>query len=361
MTQFSETITYDIDCPKGDGGKVIKVGVRNGHQRYQCKTCKTKFRDPSISKGKQYPIKQVGAALGWYFDGLSYREVARQLKNTFDIPAPTENTIYQWVQAYSDEAVREAKDVKAHTGPEWVADETDVTIDGEHHWLWLVMDSKTRYILAALLTHRRDARQAAKVMRMAKDAAANLPKRIRTDRMKSYPSAIKKVFDGKVEHVQTDGLAAVVNNNLIERLNGTVKERDKVFRGFKRLDSAQQYVDGWVLDYNFFRPHLALANGKDTPASRAKANPPFLSWEGVARTMDAVGKVPKATRPKDTPGFKPKKKLGRRRTIPRGRATLELEKKGRPIDASRPKKRKRKAVVHSERPPTQLSLDMGKR
>ena len=80
-----------------------------------------------------------------------------------------------------------------------------------------------------------NARQAATVMRMAKDAADNLPKRIRTDRMKSYPSAIKREFDGEVEPVQTDGLAAVVNNNLVERLNGTVKERDKVFRGFKRL------------------------------------------------------------------------------------------------------------------------------
>ncbi len=357
MTQFSKTITYTIDCPNKDGGKVIKAGMQGYHQRYKCKKCGKKFRDPSIAKGKQYPIKQVGAALGWYFDGLSYREVARQLKNTFDIPAPTENTIYQWVQAYSDEAVREAKDVKAHTGPEWVADETDVTIDGEHHWLWLVMDAETRYILAALLTHRRDAKEAAKVMRMAKDAAANLPVSIRTDRMKSYPSAIKKVFDGKVEHVQTDGLAAVINNNLIERLNGTVKERDKVFRGFKRMDSAQQYVNGWVLDYNFFRPHMALSDGKATPAMKAKANPPFGNWEDVARTVDAVGRVPRATRPKETPGFKRKKKLGRRRTKPRGRVALELARLGRPIETRAPKRRNRRAAAYSERPATQKSLD----
>ena len=102
-----------------------------------------KFRDPGIAIGKQYSIKQVATALQAYFDGLSYREVARQLKNTFDIAPPTDNKIYQWVQAYSDEAAIAVKDVKAKTGPECVADETDVTIDGEHHWLWLVMDSKT--------------------------------------------------------------------------------------------------------------------------------------------------------------------------------------------------------------------------
>ena len=359
MTEFSKTITYTIECPNKDGGKVIKVGMRNGHQRYQCKKCKTKFRGPGISKGKQYPVKQVGAALAWYFDGLSYREVARQMKNTFDIPEPTDSTIYEWVQAYADEAVRETKDIKAHTGPTWSADETDVTIDGEHHWLWFVMDDDTRYILAALLTHRRTGSEAVKVMRMAKNAAANRPKSIRTDRMKSYPKAIKTVFDGKVKHVQTDGLAAVVNNNLIERLNGTVKERDKVFRGFKRLESAQQYLDGWVLDYNFFRPHLALG-GKATPASKAKATPPFFSWEDVARTVEAVGRVPKATRPKDKPGFKPKKKLGRRRTRPRGRSALEAM--GRPIDEpKRGREGKRPLVAFSEKPPTQKSLNSGKR
>ena len=132
----------------------------------------------------------MGAALGWYFDGLSYREVARQLRNTFDIPPPTENTIYRWVQAYADEAVRDVKDIKAHTSPEWAADETDVTIDGHHYWLWLVMDAKTRYTLAARLASTRDIKTAIKVMSMAKDAAANLPKSIRTDRMISFPSPL---------------------------------------------------------------------------------------------------------------------------------------------------------------------------
>ncbi len=207
MTEFSKTITYSIECPTGDGGNVIRVGMQGNYQRYMCKKCKKKFRGPGTSNGKQYPIKQVGAALGRYFDGLSHREVARQMKNTFDIPPPTESTIYQWVQAYADEAVSETKDIKAKTGPEWSADETDVTIDGHHYWLWLVMDAKTRYIIAAHLAPERDIRTASKVMRMARNAAVNYPKRIRTDRMTSYPKAIRSTFDGRVENFQTDGIA----------------------------------------------------------------------------------------------------------------------------------------------------------
>ena len=130
------------------------------------------------------------------------------------------------------------------------------------------------------------------------------------------------------------------------------------------MESAQQYVDGWVLDYNFFRPHLS-SDGKATPASVAKAKPPFFSWEDVARTGDAVGRVPKATRPKERPRFKPKKKLGRQRTKPRERAALfmgkQLDAKGNPIDAPQPRERKRKAPAFSERPAIQKSLDSGKR
>ena len=45
----------------------------------QVQKCGKKFRADYIVKGSLYPVQQVGAALGWCFDGLSYREVARNL------------------------------------------------------------------------------------------------------------------------------------------------------------------------------------------------------------------------------------------------------------------------------------------
>ena len=291
--------------------------------------------------------------------------MARNIKHTFEISPPTESTIYQRVQAYADKAVKAVKDIKANTGDEWVADETMMKIDGHPNWLWNVMASKTRYILAAYLTPDRDVEAATKVMRMAKDAAADPPERIRTDRLKSYPPAIKAVFGrDSVERIQTDGIAALVNNNLAERLQGTIKERDKVLRGFKRSTWAQKYLDGWVLNYNFFRPHIALG-GRATPASRANAKPPFFNWQDMARTVDAKVKVEKATRPRDLPEFKPKKKLGRPRTRPRGRGITgsdrPLADAGRPIDAPVHKSRELRVVAYSERPVMQKSLDAGKR
>jgi transposase-like protein len=57
------------------------------------------------------------------------------------------------------------------------------------------------------------------------------------------------------------------NNNIIERLQGTVRERDKVMRAFKKEESAQRILNGFRAYYNFIRSHQAL-QGK-TPAEIA--------------------------------------------------------------------------------------------
>jgi len=55
---------------------------------------------------------------------------------------------------------------------------------------------------------------------------------------------------------------------MVERLNGTVRERNKVMRGLEGDLIAQIIIDGFRIYYNFIRPHMAL-NGK-TPAQQAK-------------------------------------------------------------------------------------------
>jgi transposase InsO family protein len=54
------------------------------------------------------------------------------------------------------------------------------------------------------------------------------------------------------------------NNNRVERLNGTLRERVKVQRGWKNPES--KIAEGQRLHYNF-KPHAALEG--QTPAQRA--------------------------------------------------------------------------------------------
>lgn len=56
-----------------------------------------------------------------------------------------------------------------------------------------------------------------------------------------------------------------MNNNKMERLNGEIRDREKVFRGLKKFDTP--IIDGMKVYYNYSKKHSAL-NGK-TPAESA--------------------------------------------------------------------------------------------
>ena len=144
-----------------------------------------------------------------------------------------------------------------------VADEMQVDVGGKKAWLWNVMDSKTRYILASHLTPRRDAQAARVVLRKAGLAADGPPKKITTDKLRSYLQAVKDVLP-EAEHIS--------------------------------IETGQRYLDGWTLTYNLFRGHESLGN--KTPGDRAKVNPPFKEWADVVKAGAASRPAIKAaTRP----------------------------------------------------------------
>ncbi len=59
------------------------------------------------------------------------------------------------------------------------------------------------------------------------------------------------------QHIAKAGVSKRhATNNRIERLNGTVRERVKVQRGWKSKES--QMAEGQRLHYNFVKPHMAL-------------------------------------------------------------------------------------------------------
>ena len=215
-----------------------------------------------------------------YFDGLSYRRVADNIGEHFDRET-NPATVYRWVQEQTARAVDLVRDTKVRTGNEWVADELAVKVGGNNYWLFNVMDSETRYVLAAYLSPERTTRAAATALAMARERSENAPERIKTDGLTSYIEGVRVAFPVHgVKHVVSQGIRASINNNLSERLQGTFRDRDKTLRGLKKRESGQTYIDGLVLHYNYFRPHGGL-DGK-RPAEKAGAVIPFDGWGDVA-------------------------------------------------------------------------------
>ena len=285
---YIQTTRRAVKCPYCGQDKPAKWGRNsNGNQRYRCKPCGKTFLHTGALAGHRASADIVGAAIRTYFGGNSYKQTAETLAQNYEIPEPSKATVYEWVTDYTDHAKAVLEDHPAHTSGKWVADETQVKVGGESYWVWNVLDAGTRYLLAVHLSPNRDTRAAVAVMRKAMAAADEPPKSITTDKLGSYDGAIRQVFPD-AEHIKSEGIRAELNNNMSERLQGTIKDRNKTLRGLEALESGQQHLDGFTVNYNLFREHEGI--GLQTPAEMAGVNPPFDDWDSVVRHSAVHGR-----------------------------------------------------------------------
>ncbi|PIX27538.1 MAG: hypothetical protein COZ67_01775 [Chloroflexi bacterium CG_4_8_14_3_um_filter_45_15] len=119
-------------------------------------------------------------------------------------------------------------------------------------------------------------RSAIAILSEAQSRVVGTPKEIVSDGLAAYPDAVWQVFGADSTHIRAKGLTAGINTNIIERFQGTVKERTKVMRGLKGMESAKIISEGFSIHYNFLRPHMTL-KGK-TPATVAGLKLPFKTW-----------------------------------------------------------------------------------
>jgi len=279
-----------LKCKYCGSSNVVKFGTFNGIQRYWCKDCKRKFVADKLPKMKT-PTNHISAALSCYFGGMPLDAIQRHLYQQFNTYY-SEMGIYNWVKRFSKEAVDRVKDFKPIVGDTWIGDETVLKVGGRKVWFFDVIDQKTRYLLASRLTESRATKQAALVMNEARRRAGKSPKRILTDKMGAYINAIDLVFGGDTKHIQSTPFTNVNSTNIIERFQGTLKDRTKIIRGFKSMTTAELLTDAWLIHYNFFKEHETLGN--IPPAQKMGIPIPFKNWAEVVNQA----KVAMPTKPK---------------------------------------------------------------
>ena len=191
MAKYTTTTVTTLHCPSCDSDKVIKARQARRPPALPLQELQEGIPFERQHPGRRFPPEQVGAALGMFYNGMSYKQIAENMEDMFDIPEPSKATVYEWVRDYSARALESMKRHRARTGDEWVADELVVRVGGQKYWLFNLMDTRTRYILAAHLSKYRGASAARDLMRKGAANAVNLPKTIKTDHLRSYISAIK--------------------------------------------------------------------------------------------------------------------------------------------------------------------------
>jgi len=277
---------FDIVCKYCGSRNVIKYGHFRGMQRFFCKNCKRKFADNDALPNMQTPIEQVGTAIGMYYEGQSLNSITRLLTQIYH-SYPSDSTVYRWISRFTKQAIGEAKTYKPDVGDVWVADETVLSLDyGGKIWFWDIIDAKTRFLLASHISRTRNAKDAQKLMELASERAGKTPKVVITDKLGAYLEGVELAFGADTKHIASKPFTVENNTNLIERFHGTLKDRTKVMRGLRDIKTARLITSGWLLYYNYLRPHEAL-KGK-TPAEIAGVKFPYRNWQDIVAKREVI-------------------------------------------------------------------------
>jgi len=267
-----------MNCKYCQSENVRKYGKYKDTQYYYCNDCQRKFSNPGAIPKMQYSTDKVADAISMYFEGMSLKEIRRNfIQQHSDYISDV--TVLNWVNRFTDLAVNEAEKYKPDVGSIWVADETVLDIDGKNIWLWDIIDSKTRFLIATHMSYTRTSNDAEQLMKQAYERTGKIPRVIYTDKLRAYLEGIERVFGADTKHKQGAPFDVENNTNMIERFHSTLKSRTKIMRGLHTVESARKYLDGWLVHYNFFRPHMSLKDS--TPASVAGIKFPHRNWKDV--------------------------------------------------------------------------------
>jgi putative transposase len=297
-----------INCKLCQSENVIKWGKYKGTQQYYCKDCHSKFNLADTTFHMKTPANQVTSALNMYYEGMSIKAIRRNLHQEYG-NMPSTATIYEWIQKYTQYATDSIKGYKPKKiGDTWVADETAIEIDGNNVWLWDIIDYDTRFLLATRISRTRTTQDAQMLYDRAVKTAGKEPDKVITDKLKSY---LDVRWGNETEHIQSKPFAVEDNTQLIERFHSTLKQRTKVMRGLKNLESAHDFIEGWLVHYNYLRPHTTLED--KTPAEVAGIDFPYENWADIIRKHKPSKPVIIEHQPRDSMRIEYPQTIGRKR------------------------------------------------
>ena len=129
-------------------------------------------------------------------------------------------------------------------------------IKGKRHWLWRAVD-QDGLVLDILVQERRNQVAAECFLRRVLDGEERPPRVVVTDKLASYPPALRRVLPG-VEHRRHKGL-----NNRAENSHRPVRKRERALQRSKSPEHAQCFLEPFSVVCNHFRSRRQLLPALD--------------------------------------------------------------------------------------------------
>ena len=195
--------------------------------------------------GYRFPREIISHAVWLYHRfGLSFRDAEDLLAQRGIIV--TYETIRQWCRTFGPVYARTLRRRRGRMGDTWHLDELFVNIQGRQQYLWRAVDEDSD-VLDILVQSRRNRRAAIRFFRKLLKRQGCVPRRLITDKLRSYSAARHTVMPSVVHC--TDQYA----NNRAEVSHQPTRQRERQMRRFKSAAQTQRFLSVHGPVQNLFR------------------------------------------------------------------------------------------------------------
>jgi IS6 family transposase len=224
--------------------------------------------DARVFRGFRFPAEVILWAVRWYLQfGLSYRDLERMLAERGVAVDPT--TLYRWVQRFAPELEKRLRrHLRPCRGP-WHVDETYIRVGGQWRYLYRAVD-RAGQTIEFMLSARRDKAAARRFLRRALGRAnTRNPRTIVTDRLRSYPGALREMKrNGELGRFTRHRRGRWLNNR-VEQDHRRIKRRVRPMLGFKRFTTARRTLAGVEVMAMLVKGQVRAVPATDLSAQRA--------------------------------------------------------------------------------------------
>ena len=207
----------------------------------------------SLYKRHRFPPDVIQYAVWVYFRfNLSHRDVEDLLAQLGIVVC--RESIRLWCNKFGPTFARRLRRKHQGYGDTFFLDEVFVKIQGKQHYLWRAVDQDGE-VVDVFLQVRRDGKAAKRFFRRLLKRHGNEPRKIVTDKLRSYGVAHRELIPDSVH--DTSQYA----NNRAERSHQSTRARERGMRRFKSRPQAQRFLTVHAVVYNLFNlgRHLTAA------------------------------------------------------------------------------------------------------
>ena len=178
-------------------------------------------------------------------------------------------SIRLWCIKFGSKYAKRLKRRHGGYGDTFYVDEVFVRIRGVQHYLWRAVDQDGE-VVDVFLQRRRDGKAAKRFFKRLLRASGDEPRRIVTDKLRSYGVAHRELVPDTVHDT------AQYANNRAELSHQPTRVRERGMRKFKSASQAQRFLSTHAAVYNLFNLGRHLISAKHYRIFRQRA---FASWK----------------------------------------------------------------------------------